>query len=388
MSKTKNTGRLIIFSLVFAVILSGFSFVFADDFSDIENHWAKNEIEIWIEKGLIKGYSDGTFRPDSNITRAEFVTLINRAFGYTEKSAVNFSDISSEDWFYNEIAKAKTAGYISGYPDGTIKPDNSISRQEVASIIIRMLELAEDIKTVEKFADYSEIPNWSKGYIGAVLAADIMEGYPDGMFKAEDSIKRAEAVVTLERIIKTEPDVITYNKSGTYGPSEDIETIDNDVHISVDGVVLQNVLIKGNLTLDKDIGDGEVTLKNIAVEKNTFIYGGGENSVIIDNSNLNNIIIDKESSGVKIVCSGSTTVKEISIKSEAKLEISDKSVIEILGIDAVAEIVGKGTIKVANVNTSGVSFEKKPDKLNKAEGIEVEIIESEPSPSKPPKAKK
>lgn len=358
------------------MILSNFSFIFANNFSDIENHWAKSEIESWLEKGLIEGYSDGTFRPDNNITRAEFITLTNRAFGYIKKDTVGFSDVSSDDWFYGEVAKSKAAGYISGYPDGTMKPNNPISRQEVASIIVRMLDLEENTKAAERFVDYDKIPAWSRSYVGAVSVANIMKGYPDGTFKAENFIKRAEAVVALEKAMEqvSESDVITYDEPGTYGSSKDIETIDKDVFISADGVILQNVLIKGNLTLDKKIGEGDVTLKNVTVEEDTFIYGGGENSVIIDNSNLNRLTVDKENNKIRVVYSGSTTVKEINIKSEAKLEVSDKSTIEVLNIDAAAKVVGKGTIKEANVNVSGVSFEKEPDKLEKAEGVKVEII--------------
>ncbi len=356
------------------MILSNFSFIFASNFSDIENHWAKSEIESWIEKGLIEGYSDGTFRPDNNITRAEFMTLINRAFGYIKEDTVGFSDVSSDDWFYSEVAKAKAAGYISGYPDGTMKPNNPISRQEVASIIVRMLGLEENTKAAENFVDYGKIPAWSRGYVGAVSVVNIMKGYPDGTFKAEDFIKRAEAVIALGKAMEYTEDVIIYDKPGTYGSSKGIETIDKDVFISADGVILQNVLIKGNLTLDKKIGEGDVTLKNVTVEEDTFIYGGGKNSIIIDNSNLNRITINKENNKIRIVYSGSTTVKEINIKSEAKLEASDKSIIEVLNVDAAAKVVGKGTIKEANVNVSGVSFEKEPDKLEKAEGIKVEII--------------
>src|SRR5690606_23605379 len=96
-----------------------------------------------------------------------------------------------------QVSKAKAAGYISGYPDGTMKPNNPISRQEAAIVIMRIKGLEENAQKASSFADYNKIPEWSKGAIGAVLAANIFEGYPDGTFKGENPIKRAEAVVAL-----------------------------------------------------------------------------------------------------------------------------------------------------------------------------------------------
>jgi len=82
---------------------------------DIGGHWAEDTIAKWVEQGLISGYTDGTFRPDNSITRAEFMALVNRAFGFNKKAAIGFFDVSATDWFYDEIAKAVKAGYISGY---------------------------------------------------------------------------------------------------------------------------------------------------------------------------------------------------------------------------------------------------------------------------------
>ncbi|HZJ76971.1 MAG TPA: S-layer homology domain-containing protein [Oscillospiraceae bacterium] len=449
MLKTKDIKGYIVFLLISSMILSGFSFVFANSFSDIERHWAKNEIEAWVEKGLIEGYSDRTFRPDNNITRAEFITLINRAFGYTGEGIADFTDISSEDWFYGEIAKAKAAGYISGYPDGTIKPNNFISRQEVASVVVRILALEEDIKVAEKFVDYSKISDWSKGYIGAVLAADIMEGYPDGTFRAEDFIKRAEAVVTLERIIKTEPDIITYNKPGTYGPLEGIEIIDKDVCISTDGVVLQNVLIRGNLTLDKRIGEGKVILENVTIERNIFAYGGGENSVILHDCTLGGtVIVDKVNGRIRIIAAGTTSVPKIVLQTGAillsegdglfsrvelpenlakdaqitlignfgEMEVSargasvkmgEESELESLTltenaagakidldkganiitvkVDAKVEIIGQGSIARAEINADGVLIEQKPEKTILKPGTKANVGGKDISEPKVPK---
>jgi len=94
----------------------------AGAFTDMPGHWAAPQINEWLSKGLAQGYPDGTFKPDNQVTRAEFITLTNRVLGYQANNPVNFSDVSASDWFAEEVAKAKTAGYITGYPDGTLRP--------------------------------------------------------------------------------------------------------------------------------------------------------------------------------------------------------------------------------------------------------------------------
>ena len=102
-------------------------------FLDIAGHWSEKEIAAWTTHGLAGGYPDGTFRPDSPITRAEFVTLVNRAFGYTKiaeqiattvdghaTGSMTFQDVAATDWFAGEFANASAVGSLGGYPDGTV----------------------------------------------------------------------------------------------------------------------------------------------------------------------------------------------------------------------------------------------------------------------------
>jgi hypothetical protein len=165
---------------------------------DIQNHWAEKQITDWVDRGYISGYPDGSFKPDNTITRAEFVTMVNRAFGKNATVQVSYPDVSAADWFADEVAKAAAAGYISGYDDGTFRPNENIKRQEAAVIITKLLNLAvlEDDNLLNQFADYADIPYWSKGYIGAVVAAGYMSGYTDQTYQPRD-ILPAESVSTL-----------------------------------------------------------------------------------------------------------------------------------------------------------------------------------------------
>ncbi|MFM1652313.1 S-layer homology domain-containing protein [Brevibacillus sp. B_LB10_24] len=97
--------------------------------AELERHWAKQVLERWLDKGLLRGYSDGSILPDNPITRAEMVALINRAVGFNEQAAAHFSDVHTSDWFAREIAVATAAGYVNGYGDGTFLPNHAITRQ-------------------------------------------------------------------------------------------------------------------------------------------------------------------------------------------------------------------------------------------------------------------
>lgn len=108
--------------------------------ADYEGHWSQKPISRWLEKGWLKGYADGSVRPDQAITRAEFITLINGFAGLTAESKVkaDFSDLPKTDWAYEEISKALDAGIIKGY-GGTIRPGDPVMRQEAAIMVSRLL---------------------------------------------------------------------------------------------------------------------------------------------------------------------------------------------------------------------------------------------------------
>lgn len=169
---------------------------------DIKGHWAYKEISKWEEKKLIEGYEDQTFKPDNNITRAEFFTLINRILGFTNQAQINYTDVSTNDWFANEIAKAQAAGYIDGYGDNTIRPNNLISRQEAAVIIYKLLHLnaPTSLDILSKFDDASSISDWSRQYFASVVENGYIDGYPDRTCRPVNNITRAESVALLDRV--------------------------------------------------------------------------------------------------------------------------------------------------------------------------------------------
>lgn len=118
--------------------------IYSQDYKDISDDlWSATAISYMSKLGMVKGYPDGNFMPRANITRAEFAAIATR-FADIETGSKTFTDVSKDHWAYHVIQKAAEAGWIAGYPDGSFKPDQPITRAEVVSIINRMLNRYAD----------------------------------------------------------------------------------------------------------------------------------------------------------------------------------------------------------------------------------------------------
>lgn len=160
---------------------------------DIQGHWAQSQLQDWLDKGYLQGYADGTVKPNSAITRGEYVALVNRLFGFTETTAITFSDLKSSNWAYSEVAKAVKAGYIGGYENNTFRSTSPLTRQEAAVITAKLLSLNTSNSSLT-FKDSAQIASWAKGAVAAAAAKSIINGYPDGTFGPKKALTRAEAV--------------------------------------------------------------------------------------------------------------------------------------------------------------------------------------------------
>lgn len=230
---------IIILSLTMCLVLSMAGLAFAAGFSDTQGHWAGEQINKWADNGLAGGYSDGTFKPNQQVSRAEFVALTNRAFGIgKEETAAGFGDVKANNWYYDDVAAAKSAGYIGGYNDGTFKPNSPITRQEVASILVRLLDIAPTTEGLSAFTDAAQISDWSRGNIGAVAQKGLMRGMPDNKFMPLKSITRAEAVVSLDRALEYAP--------GEPKPVEPQPVVDSAIKgkVTLNGQLAKNATVR------------------------------------------------------------------------------------------------------------------------------------------------
>lgn len=185
-----NKKRLpLIFIMLLVLIFSNTSEILA--FKDVEKHWSSEYVTALTSKKIIYGYEDGTFRPDNNITRAEYYALINRLAGYTKAYVVSFSDVKSTDWFYEEVAKGIKAGYITP-TTGKLNPDRAITREEAVTVLGYVYKLSPDERALENFKDKDTIKTEAGGYVGTLVNMKIIEGFPDGNFYPKKEITRGE----------------------------------------------------------------------------------------------------------------------------------------------------------------------------------------------------
>lgn len=173
----------------------------AVSYSDIDDHWSKVYVEELSQNDLINGYEDGTFKPNENITKAEFYKVINQLSGLKKTYTVTFADVKKEDWFYEEVAKGIKAGYIMP-TTGNLNPNVDITRQEAMRIIGYMYDLAKVEDACKDFSDFDKFDKNSTGYVGALVHNKIVDGYPDNTFRPKDPITRGEISKILNLLIE------------------------------------------------------------------------------------------------------------------------------------------------------------------------------------------
>ncbi len=162
---------------------------------DISSHWAVDRINNLVSRGAIKGYPDGTFQPDTTITRAEFTTVVVKAFNLTSPSGKSFSDTSAH-WAKDYIATAAAAGIVGGYNDSTFGPNDPITREQMAAIVVKAANLTAAAGE-NKFNDSNKIADWARDAVVTAVSNQIIKGYPDNTFKPGTKATRAEAVAVI-----------------------------------------------------------------------------------------------------------------------------------------------------------------------------------------------
>ncbi len=156
-------------------------------------------------KAYIVGYGDGTFKPDSNMSRAEaaaiFARLIAEAKGETISGKSSFVDVSSKEWYSSYIGYLEKYNVINGYNDGTFKPDASVTRAEFVAMTVRYYDLFNDVNKKSNTVKYTDVASSYWAYSDIAFAKNIgwLNGYSDGSFRGDNDITRAEVVTVVNR---------------------------------------------------------------------------------------------------------------------------------------------------------------------------------------------
>lgn len=173
-------------------------------FLDIAGHWAESAIISAVDMKLIGGYPDGSFKPNKSVTRAEFTVMLMNALKQENTEATTTFKDQNEigEWAINSIAQAVRAGIVSGYEDGSFRPNAVITRAEMAVMIAKALQLPMHQTTDTDFADDANIPQWAKAAVKNVHELGIISGRGGSLFAANDAATRAEAVTLLLRMLE------------------------------------------------------------------------------------------------------------------------------------------------------------------------------------------
>ena len=230
-------------------------------FSDVEGHWAEKSIQKAEEMKVITGYENNRFMPDSYMTRAELVAIINRFLEIQSETDKYIPDVTRQDWFHSDVRKALSAGIIKGDANGYVRPNDYVTREEAAVIMCRAFysEADGNVDTLS-FKDNDSISSWSRADILTFVKNGYITGYPDGELKPKNNITRAEIITILERII-----------------AGDIEAPMRDKKVNGNWIInqknsqLRNVEFFGDLIIGETAGES-LYLSNVVVNGNLVLY--------------------------------------------------------------------------------------------------------------------
>ncbi|MDR3765428.1 MAG: S-layer homology domain-containing protein, partial [Butyricicoccus sp.] len=384
-----------------------------------------------VSWNIMRGDQYGNLEPNRDITRAEFASMLNRTFGYQKTGAQPFRDVTTSDWYSDDISIAYTAGYFQGTSKTTASPNATLTREEAATLLCRNLMLQPQSGEDLSFTDSRLASSWSRGYIKAAAEEGILLGDPEGTFRPLDNITRGEVAIMLVRVIGT-----PVQSAGTYSNS-----VSGNLMVSCSGVTLENMTVTGDLYITGGVGLGYVTLNNVKVYGKIIASGAGESnkgdcSIILKNSSAPEMIVDSPSNQyVTIRSVGSTNIDKVYVRTPTYLEgkssddygfqliqvdgedgtqldlagnihevitmtpeskinvgsgtvekltvdeeavnstvtIAQGAVVDELNLDTATNVTGKGDVGTANINAPGCVIEMLPDIINIRPGITANV---------------
>lgn len=283
----------------------------------VENHWAESFMRNLYNRGLISGDRNGNMNPDKAITRAEFISIVNRTFGYTKGGKTPFKDIKGSEWYAKDIAIAYTQGYFSGDGKNTANAQGQLTREQAIALLGRNLEIEESAETTSSFVDSNSIANWSRGYVNTSAEKGFISGYKNNTFKPQNYITRAEVSKVLSDAVG---ELVKQSGTRTLGVQN------GNVTIASSGVTLKDTVIKGDLYITGGVGLGSTVFDNVHVLGDVIVNGtgesqGGKSSITFEDCTISNLIVPDTRGTIKsIKLTGNTIVDETTVKTNAYLE--------------------------------------------------------------------
>lgn len=384
----------------------------SNSFSDVKaGSFYYEAVKALQAQGVIKGYADGTFKPDQKITRAEVAYIIASSLQLSSSSSSKFKDVQKGQWYYDAVTALEKAGIMNGRTQDSFNPNELITRSELAKVISLGYDLKENPEVAKSFKDINS-KAWYKGYVGALIENKITSGVSATAFAPESAATRGQVAAFIYRAdnnSKTKIDSITASsiklggkeykldssltpifseanaaalknafirfkeKDGVITAISYLEltqsgtkekplvldgkkaTFGGNIKVTGDYFSINNLTIKGNLELSKNFSS-----QNLVVEGVTRINSSevsiASNSAItfnLDNSSFNTVNVNGGKM-VSILTNGASKISDLNLNQNAFLHPSAQTLIRAVNILSGANKVEfKGNIDEVYVNTNG-----------------------------------
>ena len=300
---------------------------FAAPFGDTDGHWGQKAIERWSDHNIVNG-ADGMFRPDDSLTRGELATIVANLLKLTEMPAGNpFSDLD-QNWYTNAILKCYEAGIMSG--DGaTVRPNDPVTREEAMVILSNALRIAPKEGEVEGFVDGHHVSDWAEGAVNALLHSGVVSGIGGDMLAPQGLINRASVVTILNNAI------------GNY-VSEDGTTIE-----AKGGMVL---VVGGDVTVTGEAdsvvvlgGEKEVVLKDLEVKGDVVVEGADTKIVLSGETEVDKVTVAENATGAAVEVGADASAGEVAVEApKAEVTVAGKAdSVTVKGEETKVEVSGK-----------------------------------------------
>ncbi len=236
-------------------------------FEDVdENYWAFPSIERWKKEGVINGYEDNTYRPSNNVTRAEFMAMIDRIFiPVLTRDLSQYTDVSKDAWYYETLEKVLSLDIIKGRSETELAPEEPITRQEAMTIIYRLLGVAYG-RTIDlnTYSDGSLVADWAKEAVAYMTKMEFVNGYEDGTLNPEGYITRAEIAKVLDKVIE-----MIICKEDTY----DLSSVIGNVVITAGNVKLTGGKTDATIYVSPSVDATTISTKKVQLSKALILLG-------------------------------------------------------------------------------------------------------------------
>ncbi|MCI8539663.1 MAG: S-layer homology domain-containing protein [Oscillospiraceae bacterium] len=336
-------------------------------------NWAQEHIDKLVSWGVMRGDIAGNMEPERDITRAEFVAMVNRAYGYDQTGMTPFIDVEETAWYADDISIAYNVGYFQGISPRMADPDGNLTREQAVILLARNMMMDASSGETLGFSDSRDFSDWSRGQVEAAIENGVIDGYPDGTFRPLQNITRGEVAQMLVNAIGS-----PIQEPGDYA----LGNVYGNATISAPGVSLRNTVIAGDLYLTGGIGLGDVLLENVTVLGKIVASGAGESnrgdsSVILRNVTADKMIVDSISNQfVTVRAEGDTVIDEASIRTHGYVEDMTR---DGLGLKHIALEGEPGTELQVAGNVKRVTNLTPDSRLVIAQGVAAEVTIDEKS---------